>query len=160
MAVIGSDLIKTLDVIEKIEVLGRAVGNTDPCNPIKTVEILIEMIIQLGIDLYNGVIAIAKLAGKNALFIILVLLQEMLGPILLAGMDSILGFLMGNVLGTILQAIALLLSSLEGIWLILMYLAAGQTMTSILERQTFLRNHVVPRIVSLINLFTMLQNMD
>ncbi|MBC8409956.1 MAG: hypothetical protein H8E12_14725 [Rhodobacteraceae bacterium] len=115
MAIIGTDLIATLNTLEQIEAIGRTVGNTDPCNPAKTVEIIIELIMDLYTDLNNNVISIAKLAGKNSLFIVLALLQEMIGPVLLAGYESLVGFIMGNVLGTLLQAIALLLSSLEGI---------------------------------------------
>jgi len=121
---------------------------------------LVEMIIELGIDLYNGVISIGKLAGKNALFVILILLQETVGPILMGAHAGVLGFLTGNVIGTLMQGLALIISSVQGIWLILMYLALKTVRNAILERQTIIRSYIITPIENLIALLKAIQNLD
>ena len=108
---------QTMQAIDDMHQIGRAIGAEDPCNPLDIAATLVTLVIELVKDFIDGVIQLAGMAGKNALFLILAILQEVYGPSILLGIQGAIGFVMGNVFGTILQGIAMLLSSVDGIFL-------------------------------------------
>lgn len=112
---VAGHIIKTVEVYNQMEMLGKAVGNEDPCNVFATIEILIESIQQLIVDLTTSIKNISNTGSKNAGLVILSVLQEMIGPSFFASMNGILGFVMGNTLGIVMQSLALVMSSLKGV---------------------------------------------
>jgi hypothetical protein len=151
---------QTLQAIDDMHQLGRAIGAEDPCNPMDIATTLVELTIELISDFIAGVIQLAGMAGKNALFLILAILQEVYGPSILLGIQGAVGFIMGNVFGTILQGIAMLLSSVDGIWLILMYLAAGVAMEAVKSRQDFIDLYFMNLIANMIKVLQLLDELN
>ncbi|MAE87651.1 MAG: hypothetical protein CMB80_33265 [Flammeovirgaceae bacterium] len=151
---------KTLQAIDDMYQVGRAIGAEDPCNPLNIAETLVELVIELIKDFIDGVIQLAGMAGKNALFIILAILQEVYGPSILLGIQGAIGFVMGNVFGTIIQGLAMLLSSVDGIFLILMYLAAGVAMDAVKARQEFIDLYFLNLINNLIHVIQLINQLS
>lgn len=151
---------QTLQALDDMYQVGRAIGAEDPCNPINIAETLINLVVELIKDFYDGVIQLAGMAGKNALFLILAILQEVYGPSILAGIQGAIGFVVSNVFGTIVQGLAMLLSSVDGIFLILMYLAAGVAMDAVQSRQKFIDLYFLALINNLVRVLQLLASLD
>tara|TARA_Y100000310_G_scaffold61181_1_gene56484 strand:+ start:2009 stop:2962 length:954 start_codon:yes stop_codon:yes gene_type:complete len=159
MASVALQATQTLQAIDDMYQVGRAIGAEDPCNPANIAETLVTLVIELINDFIDGVIQLAGMAGKNALFLILAILQEVYGPTILLGIQGAVGFLMGNVFGTIIQGIAMLLSSVDGLYLILMYLAAGVAMQAVQTRQDFIDLYFVNLIENMIRVLQLLNEL-
>jgi len=150
---------QTMQAIDDMHQIGRAIGAEDPCNPLDIAATLVTLVIELVKDFIDGVIQLAGMAGKNALFLILAILQEVYGPSILLGIQGAIGFVMGNVFGTILQGIAMLLSSVDGIFLILMYLAAGVTLDAVKSRQEFINLYFINLFENIIKVLQLLDQL-
>ena len=63
---------------------------------------------------------------------------------------------MGNVFGSILQALPMILAAVDGIWMILMHLAAGAAIAAHEDRINFLDNNIGKSIDQVLTLFEIL----
>jgi len=151
---------QTLQAMADMHSIGRAIGAEDPCDPIDIAATLVILVKDLILDFIDGVIQLAGMAGKNALFLILAILQEIYGPSILLGIQGAIGFVMGNVFGTIIQGIAMLLSSVDGIFLILMYLSAGVAMDAVKARQDFIDLYFMNLIANIIKVLELLDRLS
>ena len=152
--------VSILAAIDDMYQIGRAIGAEDPCNPINIIETLTELVIELIVDFIDGIIKLAGIAGKNSLFLILAILQETYGPSILLGITGTIGFLAGNLVGTLMQALALVLAQVDGIKMILMYLAAGATMSAVSQRQGFIQMYMMNAIEHIIHVLQLLDQLQ
>ena len=152
--------VSVLGAVDDMYQIGRAIGAEDPCNPANIIETLAELVTELIVDFIDGIIKLAGIAGKNSLFLILAILQETYGPSILLGITGTVGFLTGNLIGTVMQAMAMVMAQVDGIKMILMYLAAGATMSALQQRQGFITMYmmnVIDHIIHVLQLLDQLQ---
>lgn len=149
-----------LGAIDDMYNIGRAIGAEDPCNPVNIIETLTELVVELIVDFIDGIIKLAGIAGKNSLFLILAILQETYGPSILLGITGTVGFLTGNLIGTIMQSLAMILAQVDGIKMILMYLAAGATMSALQQRQGFITMYMMQTIDHIIHILQLLDQLQ
>jgi len=152
--------VSTLKAIDDMYQIGRAIGADDPCNPINILETLTELVVELIIDFIDGVIKLAGIAGKNSLFLILAILQETYGPSILLGLQGAIGFLSANLIGVLLQGIAMLMAQVDGIMMIIMYLAAGACRSALEQRQGFITQYFMNPINHIIHVLQLLDQLQ
>jgi hypothetical protein len=156
----GKGAVTILQSIDDMYQIGRAIGAENPCDPVEIIITLTELVIELIWDFITGLIKLAGIAGKNSIFLILAILQETYGPSILLGITGTLGFLGGNLIGTLLQGMALVLAQVDGIKMILMYLAAGAAMSAVVQRQGFIHMYMMNAIHHIIHVLQLLDQLQ